>query len=65
MTDFIFMVKNTSYMFVTGPDVLKTVTREDVTFEQLGGATTHTQTSGVAHAAFENDLDALSKYVFF
>src|SRR5262245_8345599 len=49
ITDFIFMVEETSYMFVTGPKVLKTVTNEDVTFEQLGGARTHSQTSGVAH----------------
>ncbi len=59
MTDFIFMVRNTSYMFVTGPDVLKTVTREDVTHEQLGGADTHTQTSGVAHLAVDNEIDLL------
>src|SRR5579859_1439425 len=49
ITDFIFMVEQTSYMFVTGPNVLRTVTHEDVTFEQLGGARTHSQTSGVAH----------------
>jgi propionyl-CoA carboxylase beta chain len=59
MTDFIFMVKDTSYMFVTGPDVVKTVTHETVTQEQLGGAITHTTTSGVADAAFENDVEAL------
>ncbi len=59
MTDFIFMVKDSSYMFVTGPDVVKTVTHEEVTHEELGGATTHTQTSGVADKAFENDVDAL------
>ncbi|NQV99077.1 MAG: acyl-CoA carboxylase subunit beta, partial [Rhodospirillales bacterium] len=59
MTDFIFMVKDTSYMFVTGPDVVKTVTHEEVTHEQLGGALTHTQTSGVADKAFENDVDGL------
>ena len=59
MTDFIFMVENTSYMFVTGPDVVKTVTQEDVTHEELGGALTHTSKSGVADKAFENDADAL------
>jgi len=61
MTDFIFMVKHTSHMFVTGPDVLKTVTHEHVTHEQLGGATTHTTKSGVAHAAFDNDVDAIAR----
>jgi propionyl-CoA carboxylase beta chain len=59
MTDFIFMVKDTSYMFVTGPDVVKTVTHETVTQEELGGAITHTTKSGVADAAFENDVEAL------
>ena len=59
MTDFIFMVKDSSYMFVTGPDVVKTVTHEEVTHEELGGAITHTTTSGVADRAFENDVDAL------
>ena len=59
MTDFIFMVKDTSYMFVTGPDVVKTVTHEDVSLEELGGAGTHTTRSGVADGAFENDLDAM------
>ncbi|HJN25379.1 MAG TPA: acyl-CoA carboxylase subunit beta, partial [Rhodospirillales bacterium] len=59
MTDFIFMVKNTSYMFVTGPDVVKTVTHEEVTHEELGGAMTHNSKSGVADKAFENDADAL------
>src|SRR5499433_788310 len=59
MTDFIFMVKDTSYMFVTGPDVVKTVTHETVTHEQLGGAVTHTTKSSVADDAFENDLEAL------
>ncbi len=53
MTDFIFMVRDTSYMFVTGPDVVKTVTNEIVTAEELGGASTHTQKSSVADAAFE------------
>ncbi|MCL2830193.1 MAG: acyl-CoA carboxylase subunit beta [Betaproteobacteria bacterium] len=59
MTDFIFMVKDSSYMFVTGPDVVKTVTHEDVTAEELGGAITHTTKSGVADLAFENDVEAL------
>ncbi|MEE8351422.1 MAG: acyl-CoA carboxylase subunit beta [Rhodospirillales bacterium] len=59
MTDFIFMVRDTSYMFVTGPDVVKTVTHEEVTQEELGGATTHTTTSGVADKAFNNDTEAL------
>ena len=59
MTDFIFMVQDTSYMFVTGPDVVKTVTHEVVTAEELGGATTHTTKSGVADLAIENDVEAL------
>jgi propionyl-CoA carboxylase beta chain len=59
MTDFIFMVKDSSYMFVTGPDVVKTVTHETVTHEQLGGALTHSSKSGVADLAFENDVEAL------
>ncbi|MBL8476488.1 MAG: acyl-CoA carboxylase subunit beta [Methyloversatilis sp.] len=59
MTDFIFMVRDSSYMFVTGPEVVKTVTHEEVTAEDLGGATTHTTKSGVADLAFENDVDAL------
>jgi len=59
MTDFIFMVKDSSYMFVTGPDVVKTVTHETVTAEALGGAITHTTKSGVADLAFENDVEAL------
>jgi len=59
MTDFIFMVKDSSYMFVTGPDVVKTVTHEEVTHEELGGAVTHTTTSGVADLAFEDDVEAL------
>ena len=59
MTDFIFMVKDSSYMFVTGPDVVKTVTNEVVTAEELGGAKTHTSKSSVADAAFENDMEAL------
>ena len=53
MTDFIFMVKDSSYMFVTGPEVVKTVTHEDVTAEELGGAVTHTSKSGVADLASE------------
>ena len=61
MTDFIFMVKDTSYMFVTGPDVVKTVTNEVVTAEELGGASTHTRKSSVADAAFENDVEALAE----
>src|SRR5512137_1456215 len=59
MTDFIFMVKDSSYMFVTGPDVVKTVTHESVTHEELGGAVTHTTKSGVADLAFENDVEAM------
>ncbi|HET8727247.1 MAG TPA: acyl-CoA carboxylase subunit beta [Alphaproteobacteria bacterium] len=59
MTDFIFMVKDSSYMFVTGPDVVKTVTHEVVTAEELGGALTHTGRSGVADLALENDVEAL------
>ncbi|MEJ1285705.1 propionyl Coenzyme A carboxylase beta polypeptide [Cricetulus griseus] len=59
LTDFTFMVKDTSYLFITGPEVVKSVTNEDVTQEQLGGAKTHTTVSGVAHRAFENDVDAL------
>ncbi|MEM1431974.1 MAG: acyl-CoA carboxylase subunit beta [Pseudomonadota bacterium] len=61
MTDFIFMVKDSSYMFVTGPDVVKTVTNEHVTAEELGGATTHTRKSSVADGAFENDLEAIAE----
>lgn len=59
LTDFIFMVKNTSYMFVTGPDVIKTVTNEEVTKEELGGSLTHNQKSGVAHFATEDDKNCL------
>ena len=59
MTDFIFMVKDSSYMFVTGPEVVKTVTHEEVTQEELGGAVSHTGRSGVADLAFEDDVDAL------
>ena len=59
MTDFIFMVKDSSYMFVTGPEVVKTVTHEEVSAEELGGAITHTTKSGVADLAFDNDVEAL------
>jgi len=59
MTDFIFMVKDTSYMFVTGPDVVKTVTHEIVTAEELGGAVTHSTISGVCDCAYENDVETL------
>jgi propionyl-CoA carboxylase beta chain len=59
MTDFIFMVKDTSYLFVTGPEVVKTVTHETVTQEELGGALAHTTRSGIADLAFENDVEAL------
>jgi propionyl-CoA carboxylase beta chain len=62
MTDFIFMVKDSSYMFVTGPDVVKTVTNEHVTAEELGGAKTHTRKSSVADGAFENDVEALARF---
>ncbi|MFN3643287.1 MAG: acyl-CoA carboxylase subunit beta [Gemmobacter sp.] len=61
MTDFIFMVKDSSYMFVTGPDVVKTVTNEVVTAEELGGASTHTKKSSVADGAFENDVELLAE----
>jgi len=59
MTDFTFMVKDTSHMFITGPDVVETVTGEEVSFEELGGAVTHAKTSGVAHFAEESEEDAL------
>mgnify|MGYP003586210212 FL=1 len=61
MTDFIFMVKDSSYMFVTGPDVVKTVTNEIVTAEELGGASTHTKKSSVADGAYENDVEAIAE----
>jgi len=61
MTDFIFMVKNSSYMFVTGPDVVKAVTNEVVTAEELGGAKTHTSKSSVADAAYDNDIIVLKQ----
>ncbi len=60
LTDFIVMVKDTSHMFITGPDVIKAVTREEVTFEELGGAMTHNTKSGVAHFAAEDEQDALT-----
>src|SRR5437660_6906472 len=60
ITDFVFMVDKTSYMFVTGPDVIKTVTHEEVTKEQLGGAATHNETSGVAHFMAHDDAECLS-----
>ena len=59
MTDFIFMVRDTSYMFVTGPDVVKTVTNDTVTAEELGGASVHTTKSSIADRAYENDVEAL------
>ncbi len=59
LTDFIFMVKDTSYMFVTGPEVVKTVTHEEVTAEELGGALTHSTKSGVCDRVFENDVEAI------
>jgi len=61
LTDFIFMVRDSSYMFLTGPDVLKTVTNEVVTAEELGGAKTHTTKSSVADGAFNNDMEALAE----
>ena len=65
ITDFIFMVQDSSYMFVTGPDVVKTVTHETVTAEELGGAQTHASKSGVADLAFENDIQALDRVRHF
>ena len=59
MTDFLFMVRRSSYMFVTGPDVVKSVTNETVSQEDLGGADAHTKLSGVAHKAFDDDVAAL------
>ena len=61
MTDFVFMVKNTSFMFITGPDVIRAVTAEDTTQEELGGAMTHNTKSGNAHFACENDIDCLDQ----
>ncbi|MCB0742814.1 MAG: acyl-CoA carboxylase subunit beta, partial [Ignavibacteriae bacterium] len=60
ITDFIFMAKHTSHMFITGPDVVKTVTHQEVTFEELGGAETHTSKSGVAHFAFDSEIEVLN-----
>jgi len=68
ITDFTFMVRGTSYMFVTGPNVVKTVTHEDVTMEELGGADTHASTSGVAHRAFDSEpacIDAIRELLRF
>ena len=59
LTDFIFMVKQTSYMFVTGPDVVKAVLNEDITKEDLGGAGTHSSISGVSHGQYNNDIECL------
>jgi propionyl-CoA carboxylase beta chain len=59
ITDFVFMVRNSSYMFVTGPNVVKTVTHEDVSFEDLGGAETHASKSGVAHFVYDNEIETL------
>ena len=61
MTDWVFMVKNSSYMFITGPEVIKAVTGEEISFEALGGAKTHNEKSGVAHFACENDEDAIQQ----
>ncbi|MGD8541376.1 MAG: carboxyl transferase domain-containing protein [Desulfobacteraceae bacterium] len=61
MTDWIFMVKNTSFMFITGPQVIKAVTGEEISFEDLGGAMTHSEKSGVSHFACENDEDAIAQ----
>jgi propionyl-CoA carboxylase beta chain len=60
LTDFVFMAQDTSYMFVTGPDVVKTVTKETVTKEELGGAKMHSQISGVSHRAFANDIEMIA-----
>ena len=61
MTDWVFMVKGSSYMFITGPEVIKAVTGEEITFEDLGGAKTHNEKSGVAHFACESDADAIDR----
>ncbi|MBW2538108.1 MAG: methylmalonyl-CoA carboxyltransferase, partial [Deltaproteobacteria bacterium] len=61
MTDFVFMVKKSSFMFITGPEVIKAVTGEDITFEELGGAMAHNEKSGVAHFACESDPDAINQ----
>src|SRR5688500_10909395 len=63
LTDFIFMTRNTSYMFVTGPDVVKTVTHEEVSFEDLGGASVHSEKSGVCHVAAESEADTLYLFI--
>ena len=60
LTDFVFMVQDSSFMFVTGPDVVKTVVNEEVTKEELGGAKMHSTVSGVSHRSFLNDLEAIS-----
>lgn len=60
LTDFVFMVQDSSYMFVTGPEVVKAVTNEVVTKEELGGAKMHSSRSGVAHRAFQNDMEAIA-----
>ena len=60
LTDFTFMVQDSSYMFITGPDVVKTVTKEEVTKEELGGAKMHNTVSGCCHRAFQNDIEALA-----
>ena len=60
LTDFTYMVQDSSFMFVTGPNVVKTVTHEEVTSEELGGASTHSQKSGVAHFSVENDLQCIN-----
>ena len=60
LTDFVFMVQDSSYMFVTGPEVVKTVTNEEVTKEELGGAKMHSEVSGVCHKVFQNDIEAIA-----
>ena len=60
LTDFVFMVQDSSYMFVTGPEVVKTVTNETVTKEELGGASMHSKKSSVCHRTFENDIEAIA-----
>lgn len=60
LTDFVFMVQDSSYMFVTGPEVVKTVTNEEVTKEELGGAKMHSEVSGVSHKVFQNDVEAIA-----
>jgi len=60
LTDFVMMVQDSSYMFVTGPEVVKTVTNEEVTKEELGGAKMHSQVSGVCHKTFANDIEAIT-----